>query len=157
MHNYFAIYQTIDVIVVNNNGFIRKIDDLGRIVLPKEIRQQMHFQSNENILIRLNDNKVEISKYSYLLDNVNQILNIGKSIDEICKIPIEIYDLDKLIYTNIELFKKDNFVNCIEQDIIYDSIVWGKIKAYFNNSNIDYQKFIKLVSRIISITISNSC
>ena len=50
LHNYFAISQTIDVIVVNNNGFIRKIDDLGRIVLPKEIRQQMHFQSNENIL-----------------------------------------------------------------------------------------------------------
>ena len=48
---------------MNGITFIRKIDDLGRIVIPKELRGKLKLSENENILLKLTDNKIEIQKY----------------------------------------------------------------------------------------------
>ncbi len=34
-------------------GIVRRIDDLGRIVIPKEIRRTMHIREGEPLLITL--------------------------------------------------------------------------------------------------------
>ena len=47
---------------MNGIPFIRKIDDLGRIVIPKELRGKLKLSENENILLKLTDNKIEIQK-----------------------------------------------------------------------------------------------
>ena len=36
-----------------NNTFIRRLDDLGRIVIPKEIRRELHFQSGDQLIISM--------------------------------------------------------------------------------------------------------
>ena len=38
---------------MNGITFIRKIDDLGRIVIPKELRGKLKLSENENILLKL--------------------------------------------------------------------------------------------------------
>ena len=40
----------------------RKIDDLGRIVLPKEMRRQLDIKENDPLNIELQDNKIIITK-----------------------------------------------------------------------------------------------
>ena len=37
---------------MNGITFIRKIDDLGRIVIPKELRGKLKLSENENILLK---------------------------------------------------------------------------------------------------------
>ena len=45
-------------------GIVRRIDDLGRIVIPKEIRRNMGIREGEAMEIFLEDNYVCFKKYS---------------------------------------------------------------------------------------------
>lgn len=45
-------------------GMVRRIDNLGRIVIPKEIRRKLGFDTNESFEIFVNDQEqVVLSKY----------------------------------------------------------------------------------------------
>lgn len=45
-------------------GIIRKIDDLGRIVIPKEIRNGMGFKEGEQLEIFVNEDSIIFKKYN---------------------------------------------------------------------------------------------
>ena len=45
-------------------GIIRNIDELGRIVIPKEIRKEMDIKSNQPIEIYVDEGKIILCKYS---------------------------------------------------------------------------------------------
>ena len=45
------------------NGIIRRIDDLGRIVIPKEIRRNMGLNDGDALEITYNNSTVSIRKY----------------------------------------------------------------------------------------------
>ncbi len=44
-------------------GIIRKIDDLGRIVIPKELRVALNIAEKDSIEIYLEDDKIVLQKY----------------------------------------------------------------------------------------------
>lgn len=44
-------------------GIVRKIDDLGRVVLPKELRRTMGIDDRDAIEIYVEDEKVILKKY----------------------------------------------------------------------------------------------
>ena len=55
----------------------RKIDDLGRIVIPKEMRKQLNMNNGDEVNIEVIDNKITISKanqidYKQILDEVRE-------------------------------------------------------------------------------------
>ena len=131
------------MVYVKTNNYIRKIDELGRIVIPKEVRNKLKIQENENIMITSDDSKILISKYSYLENYYNYIKSIAEYINEIYKYGIEITDRNKTI---ISISPSNHF---IETEIIMNSIEIGKVKIYIDNND-ENQKFLKLISRIIS-------
>ena len=45
-------------------GIVRRIDDLGRIVIPKEIRRNMGIREGEAMEIFLENNRICLEKYS---------------------------------------------------------------------------------------------
>ena len=45
-------------------GIIRNVDELGRLVIPKEMRKKMDIKSNQPIEIYVEDNKIILTKYS---------------------------------------------------------------------------------------------
>lgn len=45
-------------------GIIRRIDDLGRVVIPKEIRRNCHIREGEPLEIFLQDGGVVFKKYN---------------------------------------------------------------------------------------------
>lgn len=47
-------------------GIVRRIDDLGRIVIPKEIRRSMRIREGDAMEIFLEDNCVCLKKYTTL-------------------------------------------------------------------------------------------
>ncbi|MBQ6991995.1 MAG: AbrB/MazE/SpoVT family DNA-binding domain-containing protein [Clostridia bacterium] len=47
---------------LENNYFLRKIDELGRVVLPLEIRRELDIKDAETIKISLDDGKIIIEK-----------------------------------------------------------------------------------------------
>ena len=44
-------------------GIVRKVDELGRIVLPSELRKTMHVSVGDSFELFTNDNTVVLKKY----------------------------------------------------------------------------------------------
>lgn len=53
-------------------GVIRRIDELGRIVIPKEIRKNLRIKDGENIEILIENDNVILKKFSEL-DKVSEV------------------------------------------------------------------------------------
>ena len=44
-------------------GIVRKVDELGRIVIPKEMRRVMQIDNNDPVEIFVDENRIVLSKY----------------------------------------------------------------------------------------------
>ncbi len=51
---------------MKQTGIIRRIDELGRIVIPKEIRNNLRLRSGENLEIYFNDDSIIMKKFSMI-------------------------------------------------------------------------------------------
>ena len=137
------------MIYVNSNNYIRKIDELGRVVIPKEVRNKLKIQDNESIMISYDDSKINISKYSYLNNYSKFINDLCNQLVEIYKLQIIISDREKILFSNISEKKANEY----KEDIIKDSTIIGKVTIY---SNEDLSKLTRFVSRLITIFLSTS-
>lgn len=50
---------------MKTTGIIRRVDDLGRIVIPKEIRRALHIKEGDPLEIYVNNNTVCLRNYKY--------------------------------------------------------------------------------------------
>lgn len=48
---------------MKSTGIVRNIDELGRIVIPKEMRNKMNFKNADPIEIYVEDDKIILKKY----------------------------------------------------------------------------------------------
>ena len=70
---------------LNQNSNIRRIDELGRIVVPKDIRKKLHIKDNEPLEIFIENCEIRIRKYSPLPDifkNASFFVDMGNRITE---------------------------------------------------------------------------
>ena len=49
---------------MKSTGIVRNIDELGRVVVPKEIRQRMGIANNDPVEIYIEGDKVILTKYA---------------------------------------------------------------------------------------------
>ena len=49
---------------MKSTGIIRRIDELGRIVIPKEIRKSLRINEGENLEIYINNDSIVLKKFS---------------------------------------------------------------------------------------------
>ncbi len=64
-------------------GVTRRIDELGRVVIPKEFRRLLSIRDGENLEIFIEDDKIVLRKYLFmktLLDFSNDIISIYSDI-----------------------------------------------------------------------------
>lgn len=57
-------------------GIVRRIDELGRIVIPKEIRKTLRIQNGDNLEISLENENIVLKKSSSMngIENLNKII-----------------------------------------------------------------------------------
>ena len=87
-------------------GIVRRIDELGRIVIPKEIRRTLHIKNGENLEIFIDGNKVILKKYSELGTMQQLSDTITETLNSNLKTNILISDTDKFISISGPLKKK---------------------------------------------------
>ena len=63
----------MEVKVNRSCGVLRRTDDLGRIVIPKEIRHRLHIREGDALEINLCENGIYIEKYQ--TQNGESLLN----------------------------------------------------------------------------------
>lgn len=78
-------------------GTIRRIDDLGRVVIPKTVRKAMNIKTGDNLEIYIESEKIILRKHS----EMGKISEIGIVISKVLseKINAEVYitDRDRII------------------------------------------------------------
>ena len=74
---------------MKSTGIVRKIDELGRIVIPKELRRTFDIKDSEDALeIFTDDNTIVLKKYEpscVFCDNAENIINFkGRNVCPKC-------------------------------------------------------------------------
>lgn len=121
---------------MKSTGIVRKIDELGRIVIPKEIRNVLGIHSNDDLEIFIDDMKIVLTKYEKSDNILNYSNNVVKIIEEKLNIKVFVTNKEKIItignFKNKELDSK--LLELIEERKRYESInkeTINKISGYF--------------------------
>ena len=81
-------------------GIVRRIDDLGRVVIPKEIRRTMRIREGDPLEIYTDNNgEVIFKKYSPIGELNDFATQIAESVSGLAVAPIVILDRDHCIAT----------------------------------------------------------
>ena len=127
-----------------SSGITRKIDDLGRIVLPKEIRKSLNINTGDDFQILIDDNKIILERFSILESFENRIIKIVNFIKE-NNYNILITINDKIInYNNDDISKVIS--NIIKERKIYFN---DKIDKNVINSNLVIEGKIVILPIVI--------
>ena len=88
-------------------GIVRRIDDLGRVVIPKEIRKTLRIKEGENLEIFIDDKEnVVLKKYSLMNKIEDFAQNLTDTLNSFLKHNIIITDNDSIIAASGKYKKK---------------------------------------------------
>ena len=140
---------------MKSTGITRRIDDLGRIVIPKEIRKNLKIKENEVIEIFINNDEIILKKFSRFNDSEKVLSDYIKVINDMTGNDVIITDRDKVILSTKKLEEKllnkklSEYVNDLIEnrsiflsndmkgiEVIIDSDVVGSI-IMFSSKKID--------------------
>lgn len=124
-------------------GMTRRIDELGRLVIPKEIRKNLKIKDNDQVEINVVDNKIILNKYESLNNDkvISLLLKIlKKKINKNILFTSRDEVIDSCLLSKEMLNNKllnDDFVNIIEnrKDVIN-----------YNNSDLLYSIFPLIIN-----------
>ncbi len=85
---------------MKNVNFVKNIDNLGRIVIPMDIRRKLQINTGDVLSITCNDKDITLTKYSNL-DNNYKIIEILKSFIEIFNLKVILTNKECVIYSNL--------------------------------------------------------
>lgn len=78
---------------MKSTGIVRKVDELGRIVLPKELRQTLNINEKDPIEIFVDNSSIILQKYEpacMFCNNTNDMVQyMGRNICKECLKAIE--------------------------------------------------------------------
>ena len=124
---------------MSKGGITRRIDELGRIVVPKEIRCNLGIRDGEPLEIYTNDGNIIVKKYSQV-ENIKDLAELlCDIISEVCNVGVIITDREKVIVgsnnlqqvINMELDNKyKNLIDNREEYIPEKEDVICNIKGY---------------------------
>jgi len=111
------------------NEYIRKLDGLGRIVIPKEIRKKLKIFDNDKLKILLDKDYIKIEKYSDIDENINKLIRFKKILKKEIDLDIIITSTNEIkeeeIELNKDIKKKINFgktkIYNQEKDLLFNS------------------------------------
>ena len=154
-------------------GIVRKIDDLGRIVLPKELRYNLNISSGDDFEILTENKDIILRKYSKVKNNEVEILNILEMFNSNIKFKLLLivnnYVLgteerilsnitkvigERKIIKNMNSQKLTNNIEISQNNVIYPIVInsdlLGTIIATGNESLSYMEEICKIVYSLIS-------
>lgn len=82
---------------MKSTGVVRRVDDLGRIVIPKEIRRTLRIRDGESLEIFVDKEMIALKKFSKMTD-----------LDEVAKQLVDI--MSSVINKNVFITDRDKFI-----------------------------------------------
>ena len=88
------------------SGIIRRIDELGRIVIPKEIRKNLRIKNGDNLEILVEGEDITLRKYSQIENAMDMAMVYAESFYQVLKYNVIVTDTDKIVAIAGPLSKK---------------------------------------------------
>jgi len=128
---------------MRNSHFIRRMDSMGRIVIPKDLRRELNIIEDDNISLFLNDNHIELRKYDYS-DKLDIIKKLKERVEYYSLEQEQICIQDEVIEGFLSLIPLVNNSDVIGLLIIigdslissFDKLYINMIKRFVENQNI---------------------
>ena len=135
-------------------GIVRRIDDLGRVVIPKEIRRTMRIREGSPLEIYTDrEGEVIFKKYSPVGEMSSFAYQYVDTLNKVCQMSVAVTDRDTVIAC-AGVPKKDYLEKKISQD--YEEIIESRGMYIYKNGSPRVQicdggtAFIKYAMPIIS-------
>lgn len=99
-------------------GMIRKIDDLGRVVIPKEIRKTLRIREGDPMEIYVEKNgEIILKRFAPLGDIVDQVICLADVLAKNTGLSVYITDTQTVIAVNSKT-KKGNLDRAISEELL---------------------------------------
>jgi len=155
------------VIYLKDTGIVRHLDELGRIVIPKEIRKKLRINNGDPVEIYTNSEFILVKKYNQLIFDKLPIMAFIKALKNKYSADIILCDNESIIYSTNELYKEglalsESFLTKVKSmlnkdlpkhlDILLTSNISIKNNSYISRIFADYKEcgYIIIVSDFIS-------
>ena len=103
----FFVKTTNGVGILKNTGVIRRVDELGRIVIPKEIRRNLGIREGECLEFFINNDQIILQKQMLISSVMNISQKLISIICDIYKVNVLLSDRQEIVVANIE---QDNLI-----------------------------------------------
>ena len=145
------------------NGQIKRIDELGRIVIPKDIRKRLSIKTNDTLEIGMDGDKIVLNKriaikeYNdyvktllTILTNYSGIKFLATNREDIIFNNTDIVGFEVKKYINMSLYEMDKVKDeicsgCDIRPVIIDSNVEGIILVTNSECNKEVGKIINIL------------
>lgn len=145
------------------NGQIKRIDELGRIVIPKDIRKRLSIKTNDTLEIGMDGDKIVLNKRIAIkeyndyvktllpiLTNYSGIKFLATNREDIIFNNTDIEGFDVKKYINMSLYEMDKVKDeicsgCDIRPVIIDSNVEGIIIVINSECNKEIGKIINIL------------
>lgn len=83
-----------------DSGIVRRVDELGRIVIPKEIRKAFRLYEGSTLSVSVNNNQIVLTKYSKV-NSLKEYANLMCSVlHNMLECGVLICDLERIVASN---------------------------------------------------------
>lgn len=131
---------------MKSTGVTRKIDDLGRVVIPKEIRKNLGIRDGESLEIYTEEDSIILKKHSEIKKYEELSARLCELIENTFKVKVIITDRQKVIATNLD---KDLINKDIDKDLIY--LIDNREEFIGKKEIYNYNSYVTIVPIIASI------
>ena len=114
---------------MQTNGIVRRMDELGRVVIPKELRRTMRIREGEELQVYATEDSLILKKFSAVSEMIDFQQEYASSIYRKTGFTTFITDNDKVIAMSGDLGK------CAPgtpvDELLEDSMLARKVSAYY--------------------------
>ena len=124
------------------NGKIKRIDELGRIVIPKDIRKRLSIKTNDTLEIGMDGDKIVLNKRIAIKEYNDYVKTLLTILTNYSGIKFLATNREDIIFNNtdIEGFEVKKYINMslYEMDKVKDEICSGcDIRPVIIDSNVE--------------------
>lgn len=90
---------------MSETGIVRRIDELGRVVIPKEMRKTLRIKEGDPLEIYANKEELVFKKYSPIASVESYARIVAEGISELTEKVCVVTDTDKVVYVSNGRYK----------------------------------------------------
>jgi bifunctional DNA-binding transcriptional regulator/antitoxin component of YhaV-PrlF toxin-antitoxin module len=106
-YTYFFLCQNINEMgLIMSYGNVKKIDELGRIVIPRNIRKSLSIKKDDSLEIGIVGENITISKAISIKQYNETVIKYAKMFSD-CNISLLVTNRDKILFNNTEIINLD--------------------------------------------------